>query len=55
MSAAMAAVTVVHVLQRDPAPHADHKCFDLTFIVPTSDAEVAILSPVLPPGVGSNL
>lgn len=51
----MVVMVVVHVLHRDPAPHANHKCFNLTFIVPASDTEVAVLSPVLSPGVGSNL
>lgn len=51
----MVVMMIVHVLHRDPAPHANHKCFNLALIVPTSDAEVAVLSPVLPPGVGSNL
>lgn len=48
-------VMVVHVLHRDPAPHANHKCFNLTLVVPAGDAEVAVLSPVLSPGVGSDL
>lgn len=46
---------VVHVLHRDPAPRADHKCFNLTLVFPAGDAEVAVLSPVLSPGVGSDL
>lgn len=46
---------VVHVLHRDPAPGADHKCFYLTLVGPTSDAKEAVLSPVLSPGVRSNL
>lgn len=56
VSAVMVVVgKVVHVLHRDPAPHTDHKCFNLTLIVPASDAEVTILSPVLSPGVCRNL
>lgn len=51
----MVVMMVVHVLHRDPAPHTDHKRFNLTLIVPASDTEVAVLSPVLPPGVGSDL
>lgn len=54
VSATMLVMMVVHVLHRDPAPHADHKCFDLTLVFPAGDAEVAVLSPVLSPGVGSN-
>lgn len=54
VSAMMVVVVVVHVLHRDPAPHTDHKRLDLTLIFPTSDAEIAVLSPVLSPGVGSN-
>lgn len=48
-------VMVVHVLHRDPAPHADYKCLDFTLVVSTSDTEVAVLTPILSPGVGSNL
>lgn len=55
MSTTVLVMMVVHVLHRDPAPHTDHKCFNLTLIVPASDAEVAVLSPVLSPGVGSDL
>lgn len=55
VSATMMVMMALHVLHRDAAPHANHKCFNLTLVVPTSDAEVAVLSPVLPPGVGSNL
>lgn len=55
VSTTMVVMMVVHVLHRDPAPHADHKRFNLTLIVPTSNTEVAILSPVLSPRVGSNL
>lgn len=55
VSAAMVVVMVVHVLHRDPAPHADHKRFDLTLVFAASDAEVAVLAPVLSPGVGSGL
>lgn len=47
-------VMVVHVLHRDPAPHADYKCLDFTLVVSTSDTEVAVLTPILSPGVGSN-
>lgn len=54
VSAAMVVVMVVHVLHCDPAPHTNHKRFNLTLVVPASDAEVAVLSPVLSPGVGSN-
>lgn len=54
VSAMMVVVVVVHVLHRDPAPHTDHKRFDLALVFPTSDAEIAVLSPVLSPGVGSN-
>lgn len=53
--ATMVVVMVVHVLHRDPAPSADHKCFNLTLVFPAGDAEVAVLSPVLSPGVGSDL
>lgn len=55
VSAAMMAVMVVHVLHRDPAPHADHKRFDLALVFAASDAEVTVLAPVLSPGVGSGL
>lgn len=55
MSATMVVGMFVHVLHRDPAPHSNHKCLNLTLILPTSDTEETILSPVLPPGVGSNL
>lgn len=55
VSATMVVMMVVHVLHCDPAPHSNHKCFNLTLVVPTSDTEVAVLPPVLSPGVGSNL
>ncbi len=55
VSATVVVMMVVHVLHCDSAPHADHKCLDLTLVFPTCDAEVAILSPVLSPGVGSDL
>lgn len=55
VSAAMVVVMVVHVLHRDPAPHPDHKRFDLALVFAASDAEVAVLTPVLSPGVGSGL
>lgn len=55
VSAAMVVVMVVHVLHRDPAPHADHKRFDLALVFAASDAEVTVLAPVLSPGVGSDL
>lgn len=45
----------VHVLHRDSAPHANHKCFDLALVLATSDAEITVLPPVLSPGVCSNL
>lgn len=45
----------VHVLHGDPAPHADHKCFNLALVGAASDAEEAVLAPVLPPGVGGDL
>lgn len=48
-------VMIVHVLHGDSAPHADHERFDLALVVPASDAEVAVLSPVLSPRVGSDL
>lgn len=48
-------VMVVHVLHRDPAPDANHKGFNLALVAPASNAEVAVLSPVLSPGVGSDL
>lgn len=48
-------VVAVHVLHGDPAPHANHKGFDLALVGAASDAEVAVLAPVLPPGVGGNL
>lgn len=48
-------VVAVHVLHRDSAPHADHKRFDLALVVAAGDAEVTVLSPVLSPGVCSNL
>lgn len=51
----MVVMMVVHVLHCDPAPHSNHKCFNLALIAPTSDTEVTVLSPVLSPGVGSNL
>ena len=53
--ASVAVGFVVHVLHRDPPPHADHKGFNLTLILATSDAKVAVLAPVLPPRVGRNL
>lgn len=55
VSAVVMVVVVVHVLHRDSAPHTNHKCFNLTFVVPASDAEVSVLSPVLSPGVCSGL
>lgn len=54
VSAAMV-VEVVHVLHRDPAPHADHKRFDLALVFAAGDAEVTVLAPVPSPGVGSDL
>lgn len=48
-------VMIVHVLHGDSAPHADNEGFNLALVFPTSDAEVAVLAPVLSPGVGSNL
>lgn len=45
----------MHVLHRDSAPHADHKCFDLALVLATGDAEVSVLPPVLSPGVCSDL
>lgn len=45
----------VHVLHGDPAPHADHKRFDFALVGAASDAEEAVLAPVLPPGVGGDL
>lgn len=48
-------MVAVHVLHGDPAPHANHKCFDLALVGATSDAKVAVLAPVLPPGVGGDL
>lgn len=51
----MVVVTVMHVLHRDSAPHANHKCFDLALVLATGDAEIAVLAPVLSPGVCSNL
>lgn len=45
----------VHVLHRDSPPHANHKCFDLALVLATGDAEVTVLSPILSPGVCSNL
>lgn len=53
VSAAM--VVILHVLHSDSAPDANHKCFDLALIFSPNDAEVAVLAPVLSPGVGSNL
>lgn len=55
VSAPIVVVMVVHVLHRDPAPHADHKRFDLALVFAASDAEVTVLAPVLSPGVGSGL
>lgn len=46
---------VVHVLDCDSAPHADHERLDLALVCPASNAEETIFSPVLPPGVGSDL
>lgn len=54
VSAMVVVMMVVHVLHCNSAPHADHKCFNLALIVPTGDTEVAVLSPVLSPGVGSD-
>lgn len=48
-------MVAVHVLHGDPAPHADHERFDLALVGATSDAEEAVLAPVLPPGVGGDL
>lgn len=48
-------VVVVHILHSDTAPHTDHKGLDLALVLPTCDAEEAILTPGLPPRVGSNL
>lgn len=46
---------VVHVLHRDPAPHANHKCFNLALVLAAGDAEIPVLPPVLAPGVCRNL
>ena len=55
LSATMVVMMIVHVFHCDSSPHTNHKCFNLALIVPPGDAEVAILSPVLPPGVSSKL
>lgn len=55
LSTAMVVMVIVHVLHCDSAPRADHKCLNLALILPTCNAEEAIFSPVLPPGVSSNL
>ena len=55
LDAAVAVGLVVHVLHRDPPPNADHKGFNLALVFAASDAEVAVLAPALPPGVGSDL
>lgn len=52
---AVVVVMAVHVLHRDSAPHANHKRFDFALVVAAGDAEVTVLSPVLSPGVCSNL
>lgn len=46
---------ILHILHGDSAPHTNHKRFNLALVCPASDAKVAVLSPVLSPGVGSNL
>lgn len=55
MSPTVVGMMAVHVLHCYPAPHSNHKCFNLTLIAPTSNTEETILSPVLSPGVCSNL
>lgn len=50
-----ASLAVVHVLHANPAPHAHHEGLDLALVAAPRDAEVAVLSPVLAPGVGSDL
>lgn len=40
---------VVHVFHGDSAPHADHKRLNLALVYTTSNAEVTVLAPVLPP------
>lgn len=55
VSAAMVVMVAVHVLHGDPAPHANHKGLDLALVGATSNAEEAVLAPVLPPGVGGDL
>lgn len=54
-TAVVVVVVAVHVLHRDSAPHANHKRFDLALVLAAGDAEVTVLSPVLSPGVCSNL
>ena len=53
--AVMVVVMIAHILHCDPAPDTDHECFNLALIVPASDAEVAVLPPVLSPGICSDL
>lgn len=55
LPAAVVVVMRLHVLHRDPAPHADHKGLDLALVLAAGDAEITVLPPVLAPGVCSNL
>lgn len=55
LASSMMTVRTVHVLHVYSSPHTDNKRFDLAFVLTPSDAEVPVLTPVLPPGVGGNL
>lgn len=55
LPAAVVVVMALHVLHRDPAPHADHERLDLALVLAAGDAEVPALPPVLSPGVGGDL
>lgn len=51
LPAAMVVVMAAHVLHGDPAPHANHKRFDLALVLAAGNAEIPLLPPVLSPGV----
>lgn len=46
---------VVHVLHSDTAPDPHNKGLYLALVGATGNAEVAMFTPVLPPGISSNL
>lgn len=55
LASSMMMVMTEHVLHVYSSPHTDDKRFDLALVLTASDAKVPVLTPVLPPGVGSNL